>query len=493
MAKQKQEPEKMPNRFRDDLEQRNADDNALKANLSSPANLKQYKLDTIKYLNDLERKYGQMINPDEKRWQNHIKINRDALVKEVYNTPIKKLGRFLNKMVPRETAKKVWSNIKKGAGNLGNRIKDRVPTVISSAFAGIKNAVAKNLEKVRSAVGNAGKKVLDGLKTGVQVISAIVLNPVGLITEGLQAVTDFLKWGLEGRHGLAEKHNARNGQDHIWQAQPKSLLDQLRDRVVERNQAKQARAAKTFKIEQLKEFLTQKGYGSVIPELDHAIARGETDFQLTTKRIINSEPVKQELNFSNNKDGKMQFDSVNTVVRDPNNPGSFREFKAPVNGSKTLSGVESYKLLNGETICRHELNQQGELVKQLYRLNENDMKYNPRNVGADKFVADPEHVRNVVNALPLPPGATPEYKNGLVNALTSGERPLVALQENGIKTEVYMQVGTVPGLMKYADVNHKPVKYSDVKAVMNPPKKVSQKVDQEKQTRSSKKRPQVRR
>lgn len=477
MAKQKEETEKMPNRFRDELALRTADDNALKANLSSPANLKQYNLDKIKYLNDLERKFGNMINPDEKRWQNHIKINRNELVKEVYNTPLKKLGRMYAKMFPKSASRQLWSKVKQTAGKLGSFLKDNAKRGVQS--------VVKNTRKV---VGEVVKRAPEVVASASKALGAV---KDFLLTSGIK-VLDFIGQALSNHPPSNEQTNQRNPTDSFPRIDDRpSLFEQLKTRLAEINRAKYLKQVQTFPVDHLKDLLMQKGFGSLIPELENAIARGDKDFKLTANKIINNEPVKQELTFSDSKDGKLRFESVRTVIRDPNDPGSFKEIKLPVNGSKTFSSEQSYSLLKGDTVCRHEVDSADNIVKVLYRLNENDMKYNPRNARVDQFVANEEHVKNVVYALPHPPGTTRESMDRLVHTLVNGGKPLVPLQENGVKTSVHMQVGTIPGLMKYSDVNDKSLKYSEVKQILNPPKNVSEKIQQKKGNRNRKKNPKI--
>ncbi|HWW43122.1 hypothetical protein [Pedobacter sp.] len=468
------------NRIRQSLEQRNSEDNALKSNLDSPENETKLKLERINYLNSITAKYEGNLQLGEKRWLDHVKINRDATIKDVYNTPLKKIGRFYGKLFPKSVSSKLWSNVTKWAGNLRDTVKDKVKNGIqslstvgekaregaSNAISGLRNSIPNHLDKIKNALVAGGAKVFDFLERAFN-----NMNYSNVPQEGKQ---------IRGQVAIYPPSDSKP-----------SLLNKMVERIAERAQSQKRASWQTFSYDQLKNFLTQKGYGEAIPGLHRAITNGQESFQLQCPGQGDSS-TSHDLNFSKNRDGKIQFNSIVTKIKNEDRPGEFKELKVHVNGARTPSSTESIKLLAGETICRHELNKNGELVKNLYSLNEFDMKHDPKNVRIDSYTADPEHVRRVVEALPHPPGTTREYKEKLIDSLTSGEKPLVPLQENGTKTNVYMKVGTVPGLMKYSDINNKSMQYSDVRKIMNPSKKVSEKVNQKKEGKRYAKKAQVR-
>jgi hypothetical protein len=234
---------------------------------------------------------------------------------------------------------------------------------------------------------------------------------------------------------------------------------------------------KTSQPDQLRDFLKEKQFSSAIPALNEAIDKGDKNFQLQTHKIIGDKVVGYHLNFSKNDNGTIRFNSFEVGMKDEDNPGSYKSAKIGVDGMNTPSSSEAYKLLSGEKIYRKTENANGEVQERLYSLNENDMKNNPHDMRLNEYVVDRKHINDVVNALPHPPGTTEDYKKQLVDDLCEGKKRLIPLEEKG-KTNVHIQIGDKPGLMKYFDLNNKPVPYSAVREKLNNPLKTGEKVGQ---------------
>ncbi|PTS99870.1 hypothetical protein DBR11_11385 [Pedobacter sp. HMWF019] len=517
--------EEIKNRIQKDLQERNAEDGSLRANLSSPGNDKKLDLEKINFLNKLVSTYKKDIaNPEEARWLEHAKINQSEQIKKVYNTPMKKLGRAFAKAFPKSVTAALWSKITKPIGEFRDKVKssaaalwskatkpigefrDKVKSTASAMWSKatkpfvdlkdkVKNSAAALWSKTTKPLVDLKDKAKESVKKGFKNLTSKASEMLGKITKPLTALKDAiinqagkakdpimdnilkilaflnkqLSDGMEGRPGIF--NNQKNGQplgsETLYIGKYMGTIDHTR-----------APKVNTFQPDQLRDFLKEKQFSSVIPALNEAIANGDKDFQLKTKKIIGDKVVGYNLNFSKNDNGTIKFNSFEVGVKNEDNPGTYKTVKVPVNGMNTPSSSEAYKLLSGETICRQVETSPGVKENRLYNLNEQDMKNNPHDVRLNEFVADRHHINNVVNSLPHPPGTTEDYKKQLVDDLCVGKKRAVPLQENGLKTTVNVQVGEKPGLMKYSDVNNKPVKYSDVRASLNPPKKVVEKVGQ---------------